>query len=176
MRRWLYLCLFLPLGLVVGCRKDEPSPVVGTETTEHPLRNLCGQTFGLPSAPVKIEAFLPVMTGCQDASGLWLVQTAQTRPEIFSVTIFDMSSGEGRRRMRDYGIRCAAVVINGSTRFDLPPPVGKILLEGPMDPTEVYSGAMHVARELSGDASLALPPPEDTGPPVSDERQKAGFQ
>ncbi|MCK5803237.1 MAG: hypothetical protein KAI66_10410 [Lentisphaeria bacterium] len=118
-----------------GCgRAPEADKTVAAPT----LPTFCEKPLGRENAAVQIQAFLPVNNGCQDPLGLYLVRLAQNYPDVFRVEVLDMKSERGHAIMVQNGIRCAAVRINGRTSFDLPQPTGKILLEGPMDPVDVY--------------------------------------
>ena len=134
-----------------------------------------GKALGEAQAPIQIEALLPVNNGCQDALGLYLASVAAQYPALFQVRIFDMKSTEGRMLMTAKGIKCAAVIVQGTTRFDLGGAEGKVLLEGPMDPADLCRVLQHLAQ-ISTQQSVTLPPPpDDSVTPSPDERRKAGF-
>lgn len=133
-----------------------------------------GKVLGQAEAPIAVDAVLPVNNGCQDALGLYLADVAARYPQVFRVRIFDMRAVEGRAVMAAYGIKCAAVLVEGTTRFDLGGAEGKVLLEGPMDPQDVYRVLQHQARN-SAAGSIELPEPADCSAPSPEERRKAGF-
>ncbi len=162
------------LFLLAGCGERTG---VGPRAQAAPrtLAEFRGRQWGDSEAPVRILAMLPVGTGCQDVTGMWLGGIALAYPDVFSVRIFDMRSPEGRRTMAAQGIRCAAVVVNGKTRFDLPPPMGKVLLEGPMDPLDVYHVVKWVAAAC-GAGDLGLEEPEAESAVLKAKRAEAGFE
>lgn len=138
------------------------------------LLQYCDRRLGREDATITIQAVLPVGTGCQDGIGLYLAALAESYPGIFRVEIHDMKSQSGRTLMRSKGIRCAAVVVDGATRFDLGGDVGKVLLEGPMDPLDVHSvlSANSAGLSLSGGP---LPKPDVGDAPSREQRRRAGF-
>ncbi len=140
--------------------------VAGTVPSVAPavsLRSFCGRSVGREDAGVKIEAFLPVTVGCQDNIGLYLVEQAKAEPAQLRVRVFDMKDPEARGRMDEYGVHCAAVVINGATRFDLGKKGGKILLEGPMDIDDVYRVLTHELEKAYGDRAARPSVPAGLG-------------
>jgi len=142
---------------------------------------LCGQLFGSEQAPVRVVGLLPVATGCQDPLGLYLVDVARQYKTMVSVRIFDMKSQEARAVMARHNLRCAAVLVNERTRFDLGQQDGKVLLEGPMDPQDVRRALLFELKAACGESAPDLPPaPEDAPKPrraapqggAGDERPK----
>jgi len=135
-----------------------------------------GKEIGDPQAPIAVEAILPVNNGCQDALGLYLVDLATKDPSLLRVRIYDMKGPDGRALMASKGIKCACVLVQGTTQFDLGGTLGKVLLEGPMDPVDVY----HVLQQQVSVAAAASPvalaaPPDSCSAPRAEERRKAGF-
>ncbi|NOY81555.1 MAG: hypothetical protein GXP31_11210 [Kiritimatiellaeota bacterium] len=124
------------------------------------LRSFCGRPVGRKDAKVQVQAFLPVTVGCQDAIGLYLVEQAKAMPAQLRVQVYDMKNPEARGRMDEFGVHCAAVVINGATRFDLGGEGGKLLLEGPMDLEDVYRALTRELEMAYGDraAKPSVPP------------------
>ncbi len=116
-------------------RRSLPPPAGGK--TRGSLRRICGKPIGAAGAPVTVEAFLPVSIGCQDPIGLYLARCARDNPRAIRFQLYDMKDAAARRRMAKFGVHCAAVVINGSTRFDLGKHGGRLLLEGPMELEDV---------------------------------------
>ncbi len=159
----------LMAGLVFGCGRQAAGPAAGAA-----LAPYVGQALGAATAPVAVEALLPVRNGCQDVLGLYLVQAARDFPDLVRVQILDMHSQAGRSRLEAHGLRCAAVLVQGSTRFDLGDAGGKVLLEGPMDPLDVHRV---LQRELQGrlPAGAALSAPPAGGAPTAEQRRQAGF-
>lgn len=128
------------------------------------LADLVGRQLGSSDAPVRVVSFLPITEGCQDAIGEYLAEVADLFPTVFRVEIFSMRNAEGRERMAAHDIRCAAVLVNGTTTFDLGGEDGKFILEGPMDPRDVARALAAAAREAVGDRAPQLPePPELPG-------------
>jgi len=138
------------------------------------LPSLCGKLFGDPEARVAVVALLPVSSGCQDALGAFLVTVAQAIPDKVSVRIHDMKSADAAAIMKAQDIRCACVIVNGRTRFDLGPENGKRLLEGPMDPEDIRDVLISELKTIYGEPGPELPaapvvnlpkrPPHPTGP------------
>lgn len=162
---------FLLTGLY-ACRPSRDS-VAGESPAGPALARYCGQTLGSAEAGIVIDAILPVKNGCQNDLGIYVVALAKRFPETFRVRIFDMRSQEGHAVMRLNHIKCAAVIVNGTTRFDLGGSLGKVLLEGPMDPADLY----HVLVDLAAKKApgITLPAPVITHAPDPDQRRKAGF-
>jgi hypothetical protein len=98
-----------------------------------------------------------VSSGCQDALGLFLVQVAEAVPAMVSVQIHDMKSEHAMAIMQAQNIRCACVIVNGRTQFDLGPEQGPRLLEGPMDPADVRAVLISELRTAYGEATPELP-------------------
>ena len=101
------------------------------------LAPYCGQQVGGETAGVKAVALLPVTTGCQDEVGFYLLDLAREHDQHVSVRVLDMKSAAAQVVMSQHGLRCACVIVNGKTRFDLGGETGKVLLEGPMDLEDV---------------------------------------
>ena len=134
-----------------------------------------GRTLGEANAPIAIEAILPVSSGCQDDLGIYVVGVAARHPAVFRARIYDMKSSEGRALMAAKGIKCAAVLVQGTTRFDLGSEFGKVLLEGPMDAMDLYR-VLQFQLGAIGNTDVVLPdPPEDSNSTRAEERRKAGF-
>lgn len=171
--RWVGVGGAFVVCLLASCR---PS-VQSSESADPPppLETYCDRPLGNPDAAIAVQTMLPVGTGCQDTVGLYLAGLAETHPDVFRVQIHDMKSETGRAVMRSNGIRCAAVLVDGSTRFDLGTEHGKVLLEGPMDPMDVYRVlCMKVASLGEGDLNLPIPPADDA--PNPQQRREAGFR
>ena len=135
--------------------KPRPVSLSGQAAAEQQtLRTVCGKAVGADSAKVKVEAFLPVTIGCQDPVGLYLVAQARRAPSQLRVQISDMKDEKARARMDGFGVHCAAVVVNGKTRFDLGRHGGKLLLEGPMDIEDVCRVLGHELEQAYGDAAM----------------------
>jgi hypothetical protein len=113
--------------------------------------------LGSADAPVRVVSFLPVIDGCQDVIGEYLAEVAEKHPAVFQVRILAMKSPEARELMAANEIRCAAVMVNGKTTFDLGGEEGKFILEGPMDPRDVARALAAAAREALGDGAPVLP-------------------
>jgi hypothetical protein len=139
------------------------------------LAQYVGKTLGNAAAPIAVEAILPVNNGCQDALGVYLAQTVSQNPTLFRLRIFDMKSAEGRALMASKGIKCAAVLVQGTTQFDLGAEAGKILLEGPMDPMDLYRVLSFHLKTTAASAVVLPEPSEDCTVPRAEERRKAGF-
>jgi len=142
-----------------------PSPgagrhsVAGGGATAGPaLTRFLGKRFGAVQAKVQVLAFLPVTAGCQDDVGLYLVGAAGKNGSQLSVQLYDMRSEAGQRLMHEHGVKCASVVINGRTRFDLGGEDGKVLLEGPMDLEEVRRSLLAELKSAYGEAAPTLDP------------------
>lgn len=169
---FLLACVFL-----VSCGRDvPPSGSAEAAAVERRLADLCGQSLGDSDAPLAIVAVLPVMSGCQDGIGLYVADLAEARPDLFSVRVYDMKSEAGHEVMIRHGIRCAAVLINGTTRFDLGADGGKVLLEGPMDPLDVYDVLSSLVAELSPQPGFTLPEPAACTAPTEAQLREAGFK
>ena len=168
----LAVCLAL-----ISCdrRPAADSSSVARERAPRTLARFCARPLGRAEAPLKIEAVLPVSSGCQDGVGLYLVGLAESRPDLFRVAVYDMKSDSGHEVMLHNRIRCAAIVINGETRFDLGEEGGKILLEGPMDPLDVYHVLVFLLRQLAPPSPFVPPEPAIGNAPSADQRRKAGF-
>jgi hypothetical protein len=181
-RCFVLLCaVFICVIFVVSCGgKGSGSGVSSASSSGQPvertLRSLCNRQLGGSDAPVVIEAVLPVTSGCQDGIGFYVADLAQARPDLFSVCVYDMKSDPGHEVMLRNGIKCAAVIINGTTRFDLGEEGGKVLLEGPMDPLDVYDVLSVQLATLSPRPEFALPEPEACAGPTEAQRREAGFK
>jgi len=126
------------------------------------LTKYVGKPVGAPDrAVVHVRAFLPISTGCQDPTGLYLVKQAEAHPDLIAVEINDMKSDTSRRLMEAAGIHCAAVMIDGSTRFEISETGEKVLLEGPMEPRDVWKALQEELRRKLGDRAPRLPPPPE---------------
>lgn len=161
--------VLLAAALSCGCGRQAAAPAASPA-----LAPYVGQSLGAVTAPVAVEALLPIRNGCQDVLGLYLVQAAREFPDLVRVQILDMHSVEGRGRLEAHGLRCAAVLVQGSTRFDLGDAGGKVLLEGPMDPLDVYRVLKRELQPLLP-AGAALPAPPAGGAPTAEQRRQAGF-
>lgn len=122
------------------------------------LAPFCDRLFGSESAGVKAVALLPVTTGCQDEVGLYLIDLAREQGRYVSVRVLDMKSGAAQAVMLQQGLRCACVIVNGETRFDLGGDTGKLLLEGPMDLEDVREVLKSELTKAYGDGAPALKP------------------
>ena len=77
--------------------------------------------------------------------------------------------------MCELGIKCASVVVNGKTRFDLGPALGRVLLEGPMDAADVRAVLTAEIRRTAGQAAPVLPAvPQVSAARQSENRDTAG--
>lgn len=121
------------------------------------LRDVVGVRFGSEKAPVQVDAMLPITTGCQDAVGLFLVAAARMHGKKLSVRVFDMKSVDAQMIMARTGIKCAAVIVDGETRFDLGGTFGKVLLEGPMELSDVRNVIAGKLSAISGGVAPELP-------------------
>ncbi|MDX9981185.1 MAG: hypothetical protein RBU25_14255 [Lentisphaeria bacterium] len=163
MRFTSFRLLLLVLALAVSCRPPSAEREVVTSGKGN-LAGLVGRQLGSPDAPVRVVSFLPVIDGCQDVIGEYLAAVAEKYPAVFQVRILAMKSPEGRELMAAHEIRCAAVMVNGETTFDLGGEDGKFILEGPMDPRDVVRALAAAARAAVGDRAPELPePPEIPG-------------
>jgi hypothetical protein len=122
-----------------------------------------------------VDAILPVNNGCQDALGLYLVDLATAHPSLICVRVLDMKSDEGRALLASKGIKCASVLVQGMTQFDLGGDDGKLLLEGPMDPFDVHAVLQAQVRMAAGSPVVLPGPPDDCSAPSAEQRRKAGF-
>ncbi len=156
--------LLLPvLVLAASCRPPSAERDSGI-SCKGKLAGLVDRQLGSPDAPVRVVSFLPVIDGCQDVIGEYLAEVAEKYPAVFQVRILAMKSPEGRERMAAHEIRCAAVMVNGKTTFDLGGEDGTFILEGPMDPRDVTRALAAAARAAVGDQAPELPePPELPG-------------
>lgn len=161
--------VLLAAVLSCGCGRQAAVPAGGPA-----LAPYVGQALGAAAAPVAVEALLPIQNGCQDVLGLYLVAVSRAYPELVRLQILDMHSAAGRARLEAHRLRCAAVLVQGSTRFDLGDDGGKVLLEGPMDPLDVHRV---LQRELGPllPAGSALLAPAAGGAPTAEQRRQAGF-
>lgn len=162
------LCLVLA---VVSCggrgtKAGEGGPV---------LAAYLGKTVGEAQAPIAVDAILPVNNGCQDALGLYLVKLAAEHPAWLRVRVYDMKGPDGRALMASKGIKCACVLVQGTTQFDLGEGLGKVLLEGPMDPLDVYHVLQHQVTAVASPPVVLPAPPDECSAPDAAERRKAGF-
>ncbi|MBT4820158.1 MAG: hypothetical protein HN742_27430 [Lentisphaerae bacterium] len=121
------------------------------------LRDLVGVRVGSEKAPIQVDAMLPVSTGCQDAVGLFLIEAARMHGKKLSVRVFDMKSVDAQMIMTRTGIKCAAVIVDGDTRFDLGGAIGKVLLEGPMELSDVRAVVSGKLAAVSGGTPPELP-------------------
>ena len=121
------------------------------------LKDVIGVRIGSEQAPVQVDALLPISTGCQDPVGLFLVEAARMHGKKLSVRIFDMKSVDAQMIMTKTGIKCAAVLIDGETRFDLGGTIGKVLLEGPMEASDVRDVVATKLAAVSGGVAPELP-------------------
>ncbi len=160
------------LGLLIGLVSCGRS---GSADGSSRLAAYVGKTMGDAGAPIAVEAILPVNNGCQDALGVYLAQITAQNPTVFRLRILDMKSPEGRALMAAKGIKCAAVLVQGTTQFDLGAEAGKILLEGPMDPLDLYRVLCFQLKTTAASALVLPEPPDDCSAPRAEERRKAGF-
>jgi len=168
-RRCLVVAVLAMVAVAWGPSCGRPATAGGPR-----LAPYVGKVLGSADAPIAVEAMLPVNNGCQDALGLYLAEVAAKCPELLRVRILDMKSAEGRAVMAAHGIKCAAVLVQGTTRFDLGGAEGKLLLEGPMDPLDVYRVLQRQVRDTAA-SSVELPVPAGGAAPSPEARRKAGF-
>ncbi len=154
---------------LVSCGKGSSAAAVPR------LAAYVGKAMGDASAPISVEAILPVNNGCQDALGVYLAQITSQNPTVFRLRIYDMKSPDGRALMAAKGIKCAAVLVQGTTQFDLGAAAGKVLLEGPMDPLDLYRVLCSELKTTAASALVLPEPPDDCSAPRAEERRKAGF-
>lgn len=155
----IWIVALLLLYYTATPRPPEPKPEAAdaAAAAAPSLSSLCGRQFGEASARVEVTALLPVSGGCQDALGLFLVKVAEKVPEKVSVRVYDMKSDDAAAIMQAQNIRCACVIVNGRTRFDLGPEDGKRLLEGPMDPADVRTVLLSELKTVYGEPVPELP-------------------
>jgi len=126
------LAAIVAAALLFG-RNEAPAPPAEPPRQKAPseLSSLCGKLVGNADAQVKVTAVLPVSVGCQDDVGLYLLSLARRFPDRLCVQVLDMKQEDGRRFMAGQGLKCASVVVNGKTQFELDADGDKLLLEGP---------------------------------------------
>lgn len=165
----LMVAAVLLLGAGVLCVGSRP----GRGTSANPrsvapepvLRPFCEVPHGEPAAAVQVLAMLPVSAGCQDTVGLYLLDVVQRHEGRMGLRLFDMKSSAAQRLMQQHGVKCACVIINGKTRFDLGGATGKVLLEGPMDLADVRLALLAELRAAYGESVPGLPPvPQEPSP------------
>ena len=128
--------------------------IPGAPSLSGKLRPLCGKPIGRPDAKVRVQAFLPVTIGCQDPIGVYLVEQARKFPRGIYLRIYDMKEEAARLEMAKYGLHCAAVVINGTTRFDLE---GRDNVISPHSRHRYPSGYPDAASPRAFDAMQTIP-------------------
>jgi len=160
----LMVAVALGVGAVlrtVGHRSDRTQPA---HTAPEPaealpqLASFCGRDLGAASATVQVLAMLPVSAGCQDEAGLYLLDVVKKHGDRLGVRILDIKSDEAQCLMRQHRVKCACVLINGRTRFDLGGETGKVLLEGPMDVSDIRLALQAELHAAYGDSVGELPP------------------
>ena len=128
------------------------------ESKEPQLAPLCNKVIGEPAARVKVIAVLPVAVGCKDDIGLYLASVSRESPSMVSLRVVDMRSNQGTQVMNEYGIHCAAVLVNGKSKFDFGEE-DRLLLEGAaLSAADVRRALDAELRELYGDSAPQLPP------------------
>jgi hypothetical protein len=161
------LCLlsFVALSVALsGCTPDGSPQAAEGKACAANLAPLLDRQLGSEDAPVHVVTFLPVNNGCQDVIGEYLAEVAERFPDIFQVRILDMKDPKAKEIMTAHGIRCAAVMVDEKTTFDLGGEDGKFILEGPMDPRDIERALLAAGKEASGGKELDLPePPEQPG-------------
>ncbi|MDP6438995.1 MAG: hypothetical protein QGH74_05120 [Candidatus Brocadiia bacterium] len=127
------------------------------------LLPLCDKLIGEPSAKVKVIALLPVEVACKDQVGLYLAAVAEKHPSMVSVRIADLGSEPGMQVKEEYGIKCATVLINGKSEFDLGPGIrDKFRLQAlDMNAPDVRRALVAELDEVYGDSAPELPPLTD---------------
>jgi len=153
-------------ALAVGLSACQPTSTTGRQQlsvgkAEPKLAALLDCQLGDKEAPVRVVTFLPVSNACQDVIGEYLVTVARKFPSVYQVRILAMKSPEAKEIMRANGIRCAAVMINGKTTFDVGGEDGKFILEGPMDPQDVARALAAAGGEATGGKAPDLPKPPE---------------
>ena len=142
-----------------GARPVTPGETGGVQQGPA-LAPFCDKLFGSESAEVQTVALLPVTTGCQDGVGLYLLDLAREHGRHVSVRVLDMKTEAAHAVMRQHGLRCACVIVNGETRFDLGGETGKLLLEGPMELEDVREVLKsELAAAYGDDAPVPKPVP-----------------
>ena len=143
-----------------------PSGAAGGKAKGPALAPFSDKLVGSESAQVEALALLPFSTGCQDDIGLYLLDLARENGRHVNVRLLDMKSEAARAVMRQHGLRCACVIVNGETRFDLGGETGKLLLEGPMDLEDVREVLKsELAAAYGGGAPVPKPvPPKKARP------------
>ena len=138
----------------------EPVTTVITAKEESPLLALCDRLIGEPSAKVKVIAVLPFSAECKDEVGLYLASVCREFPSMVSVMIVDIGSERGKQVMKEHGIGCATVLVNGKSRFDLGPRIAdKLELERMALCVEDVRRALAAElKEAYGDSAPELPP------------------
>jgi len=139
-----------PVAPKTGARPADPQ--------EGRLAALCDRPIGEAEAKVQVVAILPVSVGCKDHLGLYLADVANRFPSRVRVTLHDMQSEAGRRAMQQYERKCAVVLINGKSRFELDGG-RKVRLEGADlgDAEEVRLALTQALRTAYAESAPALP-------------------
>ena len=140
---------------------DEASPPTSAEGAGEAkgLAALCDRRFGHEDAGVQVLAILPVQVGCKDALGLYAIEAARRHPAQISVVVHDMTGEKGREAMAACGRKCAAILINGKSRFEFDDGA-KVLLEGASmeSPLDLRRALAAELAAVYGDEAPDLPP------------------
>lgn len=135
-----------------------PMRASAQESKEPQLAPLCNKVIGDPDAKVKVIALLPVQVGCRDDIGLYLASVSRESPSMVSLRIVDMNSMQGARVMNEYEIGCAAVLVNGKSKFDFGEEDRLLLLGAGFSAADVRRGLDAELKEIYGDSAPQLPP------------------
>lgn len=106
-----------------------------------PIEGKDVQTFGSPTAKVKVIAVLPLKAGCHDPTIEIFKILSKAEPNRLRIEIVEMYSEEGKRRMKRHNMKCATILINNKTTFTLysDGKKRKVVLERmPNDPSSTY--------------------------------------
>lgn len=82
-------------------------------------------TFGSPSSPVKIEAYLMEMGGCHRPTLEALKKVAKKFKGKVHIKIVNMDTPKGQELASKSGVHCVTVLVDGRKTFKLPGPKGE---------------------------------------------------
>jgi len=75
------------------------------------------QEMGSAEAKVRLVCLLPLKTGCQAPTIEYLEDVVQKHPEKMRIRFVDYLASHGKEEAKQYGLKCASVVINKASWF-----------------------------------------------------------
>jgi len=100
-----------------GCgKRGETASAKAAPAEDQPAGGI--ERVGSPNAPVQIRAYYPL-----NSDHKFIADYLKTLPDKYggkvSVEIFDMQTNAGRKAWQETGLSCAALFVNGSSRYQV---------------------------------------------------------